>query len=50
MIEILTISWLLVIIACILEAYFCTKFDTESLEFFKKREYESKTKNREIIN
>ena len=27
--KILTIIWLLIIIACILEAYFCTKFENE---------------------
>ena len=27
--KILTTLWLLIILACILEAYFCTKFDNE---------------------
>ena len=27
--KILTTTWLLIILACILEAYFCTKFEDE---------------------
>ena len=38
--KILTIIWLLIIVVCILEAYFYTTFDTESEEFLNKRENE----------
>ena len=37
--------WLAIIIACILEAYFCSQFDPESKRIMKKREDEQKNNN-----
>tara|TARA_R100000808_G_scaffold3647_1_gene12745 strand:+ start:121 stop:264 length:144 start_codon:yes stop_codon:yes gene_type:complete len=39
------ITWGIVIIACIIEACFCTDLDQESKEFLKKRENERKNNN-----
>ena len=38
------IIWGVVIISCIIEAYFCTDFDPESKKLMKEREEESKNK------
>jgi len=34
------ITWSIIIIICILEAYFCTELDPESKQFLKNRENE----------
>ena len=36
--------WGVIMLACFLEAYFCSEFDPETKKFMKKREKESKNK------
>lgn len=37
--------WLAIMTACVLEAYFCSQFDSESKKIMKKRQDEQKNNN-----
>ena len=43
--KIILTVWGIAIVLCILEAYFCTKFDPESRKFLKNRENEKRNNN-----